>query len=84
MSWYYTVARNQGGAPTPIWVPPHPKYDAQFTNSQNGPMGPSFKEIPEIDSEAIIRTWKICLLMKYNFRPFGIKSAEQSFKLIFI
>ena len=43
-------------------------------------MGPSFKEIPDFDSEAIIRTWKICLLN--GKRTYHCKRCEEKFKSI--
>ena len=70
-SWFYSVHWNLGCSPTPIWASWDPKYDAQFTISQKGPMGPSLSKILEIVLPAVLKTWKICLLR--HFEPSWIK-----------
>ena len=42
------------------------KNDGILTNSHDGPMGPSFKEIEDFEVPAVFRTWPKCLLKVFK------------------
>ena len=65
MGCYYTVGPDPGGGSTPIWVGPDPKYVAGPTFPMRCLIGPSYKQIPEIDPPRVHRTWKMCLLKEF-------------------
>ena len=66
MGRYYTVVGpDPGGGSTPIWVGPDPKYVAGPTFPMRCLIGPSYKQIPEIDPPRVHRTWKMCLLKEF-------------------
>ena len=63
MGWYYTVAQILGWAPTAVRVGWGPKYLGKVTYPHVCLMGPSYIKIPDLVSESVFTTWKMCLLM---------------------
>ena len=71
MGWFYTVAQILGWAPTAVRVGWDPKYLGKVTYPHRCLIGPSFIKIPDLVSQTVFMTWKMCLLIGKTSNEFA-------------